>query len=409
MRLAFIVSHPIQYYAPIYREMAKRGGMEIRVFYTWRNAEAAHDVKFGTEFAWDIPLMEGYESEVVPNISTQPGTHHRWGLVNPDLMARVMAWRPDAVHITGYNYVSHGRAIKDLSQAGIPVLFRGDSHLLDGRGPWWKWWAKKILLTHLFRRPAAFPYVGEANRNYYRAFGVPEHKLFYVPHTIEVERFSEPDTKLEAKAQAWRREIGIPDHHTVFLYAAKLESRKRPMELLEAFLRADIPETTLLFAGSGALESKLKAEAQKIVDIARHVIFLPFQNQSVMPLVYRLGDILVLPSGYGETWGLAVNEAQACGRPALVSDCVGCAPDIIRCGDNGLIFRTDDWEACAGAMRRASAMNWLARREEIRLEAQAFGTQHGVEALENCLRQVSSCGGRGGVLPVRSIGSTHKF
>ena len=159
MRLAFIVSHPVQYYVPIYRDLAKRARNQetgdtrqetaeddaaevtaLKVFYTWRDAGPALDEKFGKEFAWDIPLMEGYDFEVVPNTSPDPGTHHRKGLINPDLVERVRAWQPDAVHITGYNYVSHGQAIKELSEAGIPVIFRGDSHLLDGRGPWWKWW-----------------------------------------------------------------------------------------------------------------------------------------------------------------------------------------------------------------------------------------------------------------------------
>jgi hypothetical protein len=155
--------------------------------------------------------------------------------------------------------VSHGQAIKELSEAGIPVIFRGDSHLLDGRGPWWRWILKKRWLSKVYSWPKGFACVGQANRDYYRAFGVPEEKLFPVPHTIEVGRFAEPDEELEAKALAWRRELGIPDDHFVFLYAAKLEPRKRPMELLEAFLAADIPKTTLLFVGSGELEEALRA------------------------------------------------------------------------------------------------------------------------------------------------------
>ncbi|MFM6129661.1 MAG: glycosyltransferase, partial [Sphaerospermopsis kisseleviana] len=282
MRLAFIVSHPVQYYVPIYRELERRirhtaggirpdseaGGIRhaddsarisaLKVFYTWRDAGPARDVKFGKEFAWDIPLMENYDFEVVPNTSADPGTHHRKGLINPDLVERVKAWKPDAVHVTGYNYVSHGQAIKELSKAGIPVIFRGDSHLLDGRGPWWKWMIKKSWLSKVFSWPQGFAYVGQANRDYYRAFGVPEEKLFHVPHTIEVGRFAEPNEELEAKALAWRQELGIPAENFVFLYAAKLEPRKRPMELLEAFQRADLPKATLLFVGSGELESALK-------------------------------------------------------------------------------------------------------------------------------------------------------
>jgi glycosyltransferase involved in cell wall biosynthesis len=462
MRLAFIVSHPIQYYVPIYRELAKRARSQgtatgvcgdspkanrrqetaedsarisaLKVFYTWRDAGAARDVKFGKEFAWDIPLMEGYDFEVVPNTSPDPGTHHRKGLINPDLVARVIAWKPDAVHITGYNYVSHGQAIKELSKAGIPVIFRGDSHLLDGRGPWWRWWIKKSWLSRIYRWPSAFTYVGQNNRDYYRAFGVPERKLFPVPHTIEVGRFAEPHEELEAKALTWRRELGIPDDHFVFLYAAKLEPRKRPMELLEAFLAADLPKTTLLFVGSGELEEALRARVDtghgwgKIVtdgvraaaptglggecsrrgtpgarkapsertddcqlpaaNARGNVVFLEFQNQSVMPVVYRLGDALVLPSGYGETWGLAVNEAQACGRPSLVSDCVGCARDIVREGENGSVFRTDDWEACVRVMRKMVNGEWRSKREVIRVGAWGFDTARGVDALLSGLRKI---------------------
>ena len=440
MRLAVIVSHPIQYYVPIYRELTKRDEVTVKVFYTWRDAGPARDVKFGKEFAWDIPLMEGYDFEVVPNASPVPGTHHRKGLINPDLVERVKAWRPDVVHITGYNYVSHGQAIRELSKAGITVIFRGDSHLLDGRGPWWKWMIKKSWLSKVYSWPAAFTYVGQANRDYYRAFGVPEQKLFHVPHTIEVGRFAEPNDELEAKALAWRRELGIPDENFVFLYAAKLEPRKRPMELLEAFLKAELPKATLLFVGSGELEEALRARATEGHGLTRintdgvrtaspaglgesaqargprafadsppektehcklttdgsaqRVVFVPFQNQSAMPLVYRLGDALVLPSSYGETWGLAVNEAQACGRPSLASDCVGCARDIIREGENGAIFRTDDWEDCVRVMRTMVNSEWRGKRGAIRADAWEFDTARGVDALLAGLDTASRTTGR---------------
>ena len=121
---------------------------------------------------------------------------------------------------------------------------------------------------------------------------------------------------------------------------------------------------------------------------AHRVVFVPFQNQSVMPLVYRLGDALVLPSGYGETWGLAVNEAQACGRPSLVSDCVGCAQDIVQERENGLIFRTDDWEDCVHVMREMAAGEWRSKREAIRLGAWGFDSARGVDALLSGLRKI---------------------
>jgi glycosyltransferase involved in cell wall biosynthesis len=126
---------------------------------------------------------------------------------------------------------------------------------------------------------------------------------------------------------------------------------------------------------------------------AHRVVFVPFQNQSVMPVVYRLGDALVLPSGYGETWGLAVNEAQACGRPSLVSDCVGCARDIICDGKNGMVFRTDDRKDCVRAMRQMADSEWRDTREAIRAEAWEFDTARGADALLRGI-QPTACGRR---------------
>ncbi|MFV9507628.1 MAG: glycosyltransferase, partial [Oscillochloridaceae bacterium umkhey_bin13] len=56
-------------------------------------------------------------------------------------------------------------------------------------------------------------------------------------------------------------------------------------------------------------------------------------------------DLLVLPSDGSETWGLVVNEAMACGLPALVSDQVGCAPDLIIPDQTGTTFPHGDVSA----------------------------------------------------------------
>jgi len=105
--------------------------------------------------------------------------------------------------------------------------------------------------------------------------------------------------------------------------------------LLDAFLSMDVQNTHLLFVGNGPLETSLKTNAGN----SRRVHFLPFQNQSAMPAVYQACDIFCLPSkGPNETWGLAVNEAMAAGRPVLVSDKCGCAIDLVDSGINGEIF-----------------------------------------------------------------------
>jgi glycosyltransferase involved in cell wall biosynthesis len=326
-RLAIIVSHPIQYYAPLYQRLARRTDLEIKVFFTWHAGQAAvEDPGFKTPVAWDIPLTEGYEFELVPNISSKPGTDRFWGLRNPSLVERVTAWRPDLVHITGWAWLSHLLALHAFHKRGIRTLFRGDSHLLDVNLRGFRWWAKQALLQRVYSWPSGFLVVGTANRAYYEAFGVEPERLFPCPHSIDVGRFAEPADVYEREAAHWRQQLGIVPDQRVFLFAGKFEHKKQPLALMRAVQALANSRLALILVGGGELEPEIRALAATNPKLF-HV--LPFQNQSQMPVVYRLGDVFVLPSKSGETWGLAVNEALACGRPVLVSDRVGCAADVV--------------------------------------------------------------------------------
>jgi glycosyltransferase involved in cell wall biosynthesis len=325
-RLAVVVSHPIQYYAPLHQRLAKRANLAVKVFFTWHAAEAAvEDRGFGLPVSWDIPLTEGYEFELVPNVSADPGTHHFFGLRNPDLVARVRAWNPDVVHVTGWAWHSHLMALRAFSQGGVPTLFRGDSHLLKPESSWFRRSAKRVVLEQVFKWPTAFLVVGAANRAYYERFGVARERLIPCPHSIDVSRFAEPAAALESQAAEWRQRLGIAEGRIVLLFAGKLERRKRPIELMKAVQSLGDPRLTLILVGNGELEAEVRALAD--ADPERFRV-LPFQNQSRMPVVYRLGDLFVLPS-WEESWGLAVNEAMACGRPVVVSDRMGCAADVV--------------------------------------------------------------------------------
>jgi glycosyltransferase involved in cell wall biosynthesis len=387
-RIAFIVSHPIQYYVPLYRRLAARSDVQIKVFFTWHSGESAQlDQGFKKAVAWDIPLTDGYEFEVVPNIARRPGSHHFWGLRNPSLVQRVMTWQPDAVHLTTYAHCSHLLAMRTLANRGVPVLFRGDSHLLDGRlsGP--RWWLKRSFLQAIYRWPSAFPYVGQANRDYYRAFGVPESKLFYCPHSIEVERFAEPEAELERQAEDWREEIGVGSGQKVLLFAGKFEDKKRPVPLMQAFLKYAPAKTVLVLVGDGEHGDAVRELATRYPEKFR---VLPFQNQSRMPVVYRLGDWMVLPSAYYETWGLAVNEAMACGRPVLVSDRVGCQTDVIRSGVSGEVFRADDWEDFGRKLASIPFTGDTGRRQNIKSWAKNWSIEKTEEALVNAVKQLNA-------------------
>jgi len=348
-RLAFVVTHPIQYYVPLYRLLAKWAELEIKVFFTWHAGGGGQfDPGFQREIAWDIPLTEGYDFEAVTNAAPDAGPHRFSGIRCPDLAARVLAWRPDAVHLTGYAYDAHLRLLRRLRRRAVPVLFRGDSHLLDA-APAWKRLLKGVVLRKVFAWPDVFLFTGQNNRRYYEAFGVPAAKLVACPHSIEVSRFANDAEQHEREAARWRASLNLPATTPVLLFAGKFESKKRPVEFARAFRQLGRDDLRLVMLGDGPLCAAVEAEAAQAPELIR---VLPFQNQSRMPVTYRLGDVFVLPSAHDETWGLAVNEALSCGRPVLVSDKVGCAPDVVAAGRNGEIFTADDWSDCRRALER---------------------------------------------------------
>jgi glycosyltransferase involved in cell wall biosynthesis len=348
-RLAIVLSHPVQYYSPWFRWLRANTPLEFRVFYLWEfGVTTQRDPQFGLTFRWDVDLLAGYDSEFVPNIAREPGTHHYGGLDNPQLTARLAAWRPDAVLLFGYNWRSHQRVVWWARRQGMPLLFRGDSHLL-GRAQLPL--LRRVLLRFLYRQFAAFTYVGAANREYFRSLGVPDARLFLAPHSVNAEHFNPADQATRAAAHKLRDELGLTGKRIV-LFAGKFSPAKQPVPLLEAFLAVATADDALVFVGDGVEKSQLTALAAKRPDAP--VRFLPFANQSEMPARYLLADLFVLPSrGHYETWGLAVNEAMHLGVPCLVSDLVGCQRDLVKPGETGWVFAAEDPAALAVTLRTA--------------------------------------------------------
>jgi glycosyltransferase involved in cell wall biosynthesis len=350
--MAFIVTHPIQYYVPLYERLNYDRRYKIKVFFTRHDGgEPFYDDQFGRQIQWDLPMTSGYEFELVRGQASLARPFSDLESVSA-LVRAVLRWQPDAVHITGWHEASHFTAMRTLAMQRVPVLFRGDSHRLDRRKNWLFEIAKYSALRYMYRFPSAFLYVGSANKAYYREYGVPEDKLVYCPHSVDVMRFQEYGDAFESKAVQWRRSLGIDDEQFVVLFAGKLVRRKNPISVIEAVLRCRSKRLVALIVGNGELELDVRRLAD---EFPRAVKLLSFQNQTAMPVVYRLGDCFVLPSDYGETWGLAVNEALSCGRPVIVSDAAGCAMDLVR-SPYGAVYKRGSGDGLMDLIKRFSEL-----------------------------------------------------
>lgn len=390
-RLAIVLSHPTQYYSPWFRFIQARGGIELRVFYLWDfGVTRQTDRQFGTAVRWDVDLLSGYESEFVPNVSTDPGTHHFRGLNNPELIRRLSAWRPDAVLLFGYTWLSHLRAVRWARLRGVPLIFRGDSHFI-GRGA--PSLPKRFLLRLLYQQFRAFLAVGAANTEYFRVLGVTADRIFHAPHAVDDTLFDQAREDHQRATAALRQQLNLSEDRIVVLFAGKFLPAKQPVELLRAFIGLNDPRATLIFVGDGPLRDDLRVLAGQHPDADAK--FLPFANQSEMPSRYLLADLFVLPSrGLYETWGLAVNEAMHMGIPALVSERVGCQRDLVTDGETGWVFPHDSVAAlheqlgqAISAMRDANRAQLLRVRVKQRVSHYTYGpaTEGLVRALHSVL------------------------
>lgn len=384
-RLAIVSSHPIQYNAPLFRCLTQSDTIEPKVFYTRSEfRDGVHDSEFRQKIVWDIPLLDGYDYTWVENTASNP-KHGFFGVRNPSLIDRIEEFAPDAVLVYGWDYQSHFQLMRHF-KGKIPVLFRGDSHMLD-RGSACRRLLRSLVLTYIYRHVDYALYVGSNNYDYFRAFGLREDQLILLRHAVENSRFADsPDHDYERKALDLRRELGFGDHDPVIVYAGKFSVRKQVVPLLRTFLSAARPEWNLklLLVGDG----EERATLEQLAEGSDSVRFMPFQNQQQMPVVYRIGDVTILPSSQ-ETWGLVLNEAMACGRAVIASDKVGCAQDLIN-SRTGWVFPDGDWEALSAILGSLSISKSRAIGRNNISFIQNWSYAQNREALEQLLARIEN-------------------
>ena len=333
-KLAIITTHPIQYNAPLFKLLSKRGIIKIKIFYTWgQSRKELYDPGFSIVRSWDIPLLDGYDFEFINNISQDPGSDKYFGIINPTIISKIKGFHPDAILVFGWNFKSHLKIMRSFKGL-IPVYFRGDSTLLDEQNsPFLRRLIRSIMLIWVYRFIDKALFVGIANKKYFLRHMVKKSQLVYAPHAIDNERFMNTDD-IEFNIAEIRKKYNLIENNFIFLFSGKLENKKNISLLISSFLNIANLNARLLIVGNGPEESELK----KLAMYDNRIIFMDFQNQTKMPTIYRLANVFVLPSkGPGETWGLSINESMACGIPVIVSDKVGCAEDLVST-ETGWIF-----------------------------------------------------------------------
>jgi glycosyltransferase involved in cell wall biosynthesis len=389
-RVAYLVSHPIQYQAPLLRRLAREKNIDLTVlFLSDFSVREYTDHGFGQPISWDIDLLDGYRSKVLGALGDREAIGF-WKPWTVGVENELVSGNYDVVWLHGYAHHALLRAFATAKWRGLKVLLRGETHLTSTRQSPLRNAMKKRLMARLFKHVDGFLAIGTANREYYLRHGVAPEKIFMMPYAVDNQRFRAAATghAREDMTAALRLTAGRP----VILFASKLQQRKRPWDLWEAYVRLspngiDEPAPYLVFVGEGSERQSLEAAvASKGWNSVR---FAGFRNQTELPAFYAAADVLVLPSER-EPWGLVINEAMNAGTAVIVSDQVGAAADLVEDGINGYVVPLGDVDVLTARLRhitgdpavaRSMGVQSLARISEWDYEADVAGLS---EALAMC-------------------------
>jgi glycosyltransferase involved in cell wall biosynthesis len=397
VRLAYLVSHPIQYQAPLLRRIALDPEIDLTVLFGSNfSVRGYKDQGFGVEVLWDTPLLEGYRSEflkplrdtggVSPTSPISRGIYRR-------LQQKDGSPAFDALWVHGYASLNALQGILAANALGIPVLLRAESWLADRARTPWTLAAKSLFLRVLGKGIATVLPIGSENSKYWTHYFGDSVPQFLMPYAVNNQYFSELAEAAGAHESELRAELGLDPARPVILFASKLQARKHADHLLEAyanFISTRDPRDApyLVIVGDGDQRVALEAHTRELG--LENVRFAGFRNQSQLPRFFQLADVFVLPSRH-EPWGLIVNEAMAAGCPVIVSTDVGSHADLVTDGIEGCVFPVGDIDALTQALERVFATSESAARmgARARERIQTWTFEEDLQGLRAALRTVT--------------------
>ncbi|HEY2665298.1 MAG TPA: glycosyltransferase family 4 protein [Actinomycetota bacterium] len=382
--LVVVETHPVQYHAPVYRELGRLGVAVTAIYGSDFSVAGYTDPEFQTHVAWDTDLLSGYRSVFVSRVATG-GATAPLAVTGGGLRAALEEARPSAIMILGYGLRYHRRAIWDATRSGHPLLFRGETTDHARARTRAEEGLRNQLLRALYARCSRLLYIGTRSREHFLRLGCPTERLVFSPYCVDGTSFRSTEADRAALRGRIRSEWGAGEDVAVVLFSGKLVERKGCRLALDAvreLVERSQRQVLLVYLGDGPLRDELSKRAEAPLEAPDEpeapdeedghpgvrVLFAGFQNQSALSAYFHGADVLVLPSRHSETWGLVVNEALSHGLPCVVSDAVGCAPDLVEAGVTGEVAESGSVESLSHALRRGLV---LARRLEIRRQCRA--------------------------------------
>ncbi len=383
-RLAIVTTHPIQYQCPVWRALAARDDLEVKVFFgSDFSVRGYTDREFGTTVNWGGSLLEGFDSETLSHDELKS----QWFGATHDILGPLRRYRPDACLLNAYAPLLYWNALRACRKLGIPVLLRAETTDVAQPRSQLKRFLRDAALRRFYSGVSCFLAIGTNSRRHYERLGISPSRIGFAPYCIDTDAFESQYAATRDSRSLLRRRLGIADEDIVVLFSGKLVPKKDPETLVRAIGMRDSFEgrrVRLLVVGDGTLRNELQSLADQVAP--QRVHFLGFKQQCEMGELFAASDMLVLPSAFGETWGLVVNEAMQFGLPCIVSDRVGCGLDLIHNDKTGRVFCSGNIADLCYAIERVWEMladNPSRTQAAVRAHVGAFSigaTAHGIAA-----------------------------
>lgn len=361
VQLCYIGATPAYYFVPFIKELAKEPAINLEVL--WLSDEALksyHEKDFGLEMKAENGLTDGYRCFFEKNLLGK-NTYQKgfWHLNSIGPVLKIFCLKYDFVIVHGWQYITNIMVIIACFFTRTKILMRAETPLnQELNKPIWKKLIRKIIFKFMFHLIDGFLFIGNQNRYFYKYYGVSDKKLFFTPYAVDNQAIGKKIKDATLVQDSLLSKYKLPSDKVIILFVGKLQHKKRPLILVDAFNRmVNKDNCALVIVGSGELEEKIKSEISGI----DNVILLGYKTQDEIFEVLSLANIFVLPSGNGETWGLVVNEALNAGLPVILSDRVGSSSDLIS-NDNGIIFKLDS------VNELTSALDHLSTNRNLRAE-----------------------------------------
>jgi 1,2-diacylglycerol 3-alpha-glucosyltransferase len=275
------------------------------------------------------------------------------------LNKRLEKMQPDIVLAGAIAYPSGAAAVRWCKEKGRPVVIFDNARLEDVP----RLWIVNYIKRCIYRNVDAVISPAPSQAGAFEYWGVSKGRIFFGLNVVDNDWFAQRVTRKEEDLLQLKKELDLPSQF--LLGVGRLVAKKNWLRLVQSFtaLTKGMTENawSLVLVGDGP-------ERIKLVDYCKkheifNVIIRDFASQEKLCKYYSLASALVLPSKFGETWGLVVNEAMASGLPVLVSSQCGCAESLLEDGRNGYVFPPDDNMAISNALYKFMSLEEKERKE----------------------------------------------